>query len=451
MDKIRISLSNLQKGRDMPMIYNRQMETMPRKEIEALQLERLRHLVRYCYDNVKLYHDRFDAAGLDPDKFKTLSDLQYIPPTTKADLRDNYPFGLLAVPMKEIVRVHASSGTTGKPTVVAYTREDLDMWSEIMARIIAAAGVGQDDIAQVCFGYGLFTGALGLHYGLERLGCAVVPSSSGNSEKQVMLMHDFGTTTLIATPTYALYLGELAREMGYGPDDFKLRIGLFGSEGCTTEMRTKIEERLGLFATDNYGMSELIGPGVAGECELRCGLHFAEDHFIPEIVDPETLEARPDGEAGELLVTTLTKKGMPLLRYRTRDLTRITREPCACGRTTARMDKVMGRSDDMLKIKGVNVFPSQIESVLMPMTEISPHYMLYVRHEGYTDTLEVQVELVDGALLERYSDLEALTKKIRAKLKTVLGIDAKVTLVQPKTIERFAGKAKRVVDLRNQS
>ena len=435
----------------MPMIYNRQMETMPRKEIEALQLERLRHLVRYCYDNVKLYHDRFDEAGLDPDKFKTLSDLQYIPPTTKADLRDNYPFGLLAVPMKEIVRVHASSGTTGKPTVVAYTREDLDMWSEIMARIIAAAGVGPDDIAQVCFGYGLFTGALGLHYGLERLGCAVVPSSSGNSEKQVMLMHDFGTTTLIATPTYALYLGELAREMGYGPDDFKLRIGLFGSEGCTTEMRTKIEERLGLFATDNYGMSELIGPGVAGECELRCGLHFAEDHFIPEIVDPETLEARPDGEAGELLVTTLTKKGMPLLRYRTRDLTRITREPCACGRTTARMDKVMGRSDDMLKIKGVNVFPSQIESVLMPMTEISPHYMLYVRHEGYTDTLEVQVELVDGALLERYSDLEALTKKIRAKLKTVLGIDAKVTLVQPKTIERFAGKAKRVVDLRNQS
>ena len=451
MGKIRISLSNLQKGRDMPMIYNRQMETMPRKEIEALQLERLRHLVRYCYDNVKLYHDRFDAAGLDPDKFKTLSDLQYIPPTTKADLRDNYPFGLLAVPMKEIVRVHASSGTTGKPTVVAYTREDLDMWSEIMARIIAAAGVGPDDIAQVCFGYGLFTGALGLHYGLERLGCAVVPSSSGNSEKQVMLMHDFGTTTLIATPTYALYLGELAREMGYGPDDFKLRIGLFGSEGCTTEMRTKIEERLGLFATDNYGMSELIGPGVSGECELRCGLHFAEDHFIPEIVDPETLEARPDGEAGELLVTTLTKKGMPLLRYRTRDLTRITREPCACGRTTARMDKVMGRSDDMLKIKGVNVFPSQIESVLMPMTEISPHYMLYVRHEGYTDTLEVQVELVDGALLERYSDLEALTKKIRAKLKTVLGIDAKVTLVQPKTIERFAGKAKRVVDLRNQS
>ena len=435
----------------MPMIYNRQMETMPRKEIEALQLERLRHLVRYCYDNVKLYHDRFDAAGLDPDKFKTLSDLQYIPPTTKADLRDNYPFGLLAVPMKEIVRVHASSGTTGKPTVVAYTREDLDMWSEIMARIIAAAGVGPDDIAQVCFGYGLFTGALGLHYGLERLGCAVVPSSSGNSEKQVMLMHDFGTTTLIATPTYALYLGELAREIGYGPDDFKLRIGLFGSEGCTTEMRTKIEERLGLFATDNYGMSELIGPGVSGECELRCGLHFAEDHFIPEIVDPETLEARPDGEAGELLVTTLTKKGMPLLRYRTRDLTRITREPCACGRTTARMDKVMGRSDDMLKIKGVNVFPSQIESVLMPMTEISPHYMLYVRHEGYTDTLEVQVELVDGALLERYSDLEALTKKIRAKLKTVLGIDAKVTLVRPKTIERFAGKAKRVVDLRNQS
>lgn len=430
------------------MIYNREAETMPRKQIEALQLERMKHIVRYCYDNVKLYHDRFDAAGLDPDKFKALSDIKHIPPTTKDDLRDNYPFGLFAVPRNKVVRIHASSGTTGKPTVVGYTKNDLDMWSEIMARLIAAAGVNDGDIAQICFGYGLFTGALGLHYGLERLGAAVVPSSSGNSEKQIMLMKDFGTTTLIATPTYALYLGELAAELGYGPEDFKLRIGLFGSEGSTPEMRAKIEQKLGLFATDNYGMSELIGPGVSGECEFRDGLHINEDHFFTEVVDPDTLEEKAEGEVGELVITTLTKEALPLLRYRTRDLSRVTYAPCRCGRTTARMDKIMGRSDDMIKVKGVNVFPSQIESVLMPMGQISPHYMLYVRHEGYTDTLEVKVELIDGSLLERFSDLEKLQDTIHAKLRTVLGIDAKVTLVQPKTIERFQGKAKRVVDLR---
>ena len=265
------------------MIYNRHAETMPRRQLEALQLERLKHVVRYCYDNVRLYHDRFDAAGVDPDKFKTLSDIKYIPPTTKDDLRDHYPFGLFAVPRKQIVRIHASSGTTGKPTVVGYTKNDLDMWSEVMARLIAAVGVGDEDVAQICFGYGLFTGALGLHYGLERLGAAVVPSSSGNSEKQIMLMKDFGTTTLIATPTYALYLGELAAEMGYTPADFKLRVGLFGSEGSTPEMRAKIEEKLGLFATDNYGMSELIGPGVSGECEYRDGLHIMRITFLPRL------------------------------------------------------------------------------------------------------------------------------------------------------------------------
>ena len=433
------------------MIYNKKAETMPRQEIEELQLARLKKIIRYCYDNVAMYRKRFDENKLDPDKFRTLSDLQYIPPTTKDDMRDNYPFGLFAVPQKEIVRIHASSGTTGKPTVVGYTKKDLDTWSELMARIISAAGVTDEDIAQICFGYGLFTGALGLHYGLERIGASVVPSSSGNSEKQIMLMQDFGTTTLIATPTYAMYLGELAHELGYDLADFKLRIGLFGSEGCTTEMRSKIEERLGLFATDNYGMSELMGPGISGECELRCGLHIAEDHFLPEIVDPNTLEAKEEGEVGELIITTLTKEGIPLLRYRTRDLTRINKEPCECGRTLARMDKVMGRSDDMLKIKGVNVFPSQIESVLMPMEEISPHYMLYIRREGYNDNLEIEVELVDGSLLERYADLENLTKRIRAKLRSVLGLDAKVTLVQPKKIQRFAGKAQRVVDLRGES
>ncbi|MBP1737513.1 MAG: phenylacetate-CoA ligase [Oscillospiraceae bacterium] len=432
------------------MIYNREIETMPRKELEALQLARLKKLVRYCYENVKFYHDRFDAEKIDPDKFSVLSDIRYIPPTTKEDLRDHYPFGFFAVPQKDIVRIHASSGTTGKPTVVGYTRDDLNMWSEIVSRFISAAGVTDEDVAQICFGYGLFTGALGLHYGLERIGATIVPSSSGNSEKQIMLMKDFGTTTLIATPTYAMFLGELADELGYKPSDFKLRIGLFGSEGCTDEMRAKIEQRLGLFATDNYGMSELIGPGVSGECEHRCGLHIAEDHFLAEIVDPQTLEPCAEGETGELIVTTLTKQGMPLLRYRTRDLTRINNTPCICGRTTARMDKVKGRSDDMLKLRGVNVFPSQIESVLMLFAPISPHYMLYLRRENYHDSLEVQVELTDGSLLENYQNLQKLTRDIHSKLKTVLGIDAKVALVQPKTIERFTGKAKRVVDLRNQ-
>ncbi len=431
------------------MMFNPQVETMPRRELDALKLERLRHLVRYCYDNVPFYRNRFDGIGLSPDDIRTLGDIRRIPPTTKDDLRDNYPFGLFAVPSKKIVRLHASSGTTGKPTVVGYTRNDLDMWSEIMARIIAAAGVGEDDMAQVCFGYGLFTGALGLHYGLEKIGAAVVPASSGNSERQLMLMQDFETTVLIATPTYAMYLGELAAELGYKTSDFKLRVGLFGSEACSDALRSKIEERLGLFATDNYGMSELIGPGVSGECELRVGLHFAEDHFLPEIVDPVTLEPRDEGEVGELIVTTLTKEGMPLLRYRTRDLTKITCEPCRCGRTHARMEKVMGRSDDMLKIRGVNVFPSQIESVIMQIPQISPHYMLYIRREGYHDALEVQVELTDGSVLASFAELEELTASIRSKLRVVLGLDAKVKLVGPKALERFTGgKAKRIVDLR---
>lgn len=432
------------------MIYNQEAETMPRRELQALQLTRLQYIVRYCYENVPFYYQRLNAAKVTPSQIRSLDDLRRIPPTTKADLRDHYPFGLFAVPQSKIVRIHASSGTTGKPTVVGYTKNDLAMWSEVMARIIAAAGVSEQDIAQICFGYGLFTGALGLHYGLERIGASVVPSSSGNSEKQLMLMKDFGTTTLIATPTYAMYLGELAQELGYQSSDFKLRIGLFGSEGCTDELRSKIEQKLGLFATDNYGMSELIGPGVSGECEHRCGLHIAEDHFLPEIVSPETLEPLCEGETGELLVTTLTKEGMPLLRYRTRDLTRLNAEPCVCGRTSIRMDKVMGRSDDMLKIRGVNVFPSQIESVLMLFPQISPHYMLILRRQGYHDTLEVQVELVDGSLLTHFRDLEALTEQMRDQLRTVLGIDAKVTLVQPKTIERFAGgKAKRIQDLRD--
>ena len=431
------------------MFFQKEIETMNRKDLEALQLERLKRIVQYCYDNVPFYHQRLTEAKVTADKIRTLSDIQYIPPTTKADIRDTYPFGLFAKPLKDMVRIHASSGTTGKPTVVGYTRNDLDMWSDVVARLCVAAGATDEDIVQISFGYGLFTGALGLHYGLEKIGATVVPVSSGNTEKQVMLLNDFGVTALVSTPSYALYMSEVAREKGYDVDQFKLRLGLFGSEGCTPEMRSQVEKGFHLFATDNYGMSELIGPGVSGECEYRDGLHFAEDHFLPEVVDPNTLEHKQEGEIGELIVTTLTKEGIPLLRYRTKDLTRLNYSPCKCGRTHVRMDKVMGRSDDMLKIRGVNVFPSQIESVLVSMPQIGAHYQLIVRREGFSDTLEVKVELIDSSLLDKFEALENLQKKVAGNLRTVLGIQAKVTLCEPKSLERFQGKAQRIVDLRN--
>lgn len=421
---------------------------MPRTKMRELQLERLKCIVRYCYDNVPFYKKRFDENGIAPDCIKSLEDIKRIPPTTKADLRDNYPFGMFAVPRKKIVRLHASSGTTGKPTVVGYTKNDLDIWAENMARLVYGVGANEDSIVQICFGYGLFTGALGLHYGLEKVGASVVPSSSGNSEKQLMLMRDFGTNTLVATPSYALYLSELAKELEFPMSDYHLKLGLLGSEGCTVEMRDQIERNWGMFVTDNYGLSEIGGPGMSGECEHRCGLHINEDSFLCEIVDPETLEQKEEGDSGELLVTTLTKEGMPLLRYRTKDITRINYEPCKCGRTLARMDKTTGRTDDMIKIRGVNVFPSQVESALLGIDKIGPHYMLIVRREGFHDTLEVQVEMTDSSVLEKFSELEALHNTIKHKIKTVLGIDIKVTLVAPKTLERFQGKAKHVTDLR---
>lgn len=432
------------------MFFQKEFETMSRKQIEEIQLERLKYTVNYCYTHVPFYKKKMDAAGVSPDQIKTLDDIRRIPPTTKADLRDNYPFGLFAVPMKDIVRIHASSGTTGKPTVVGYTKHDLDMWSDCMARLCAAAGATAEDIVQISFGYGMFTGALGLHYGLEKLGCAVVPNSSDNTEKALMYMRDFKTTALVATPSYALYMAETAKSLDYPMSDYHLRLGLFGSEGCTPEMRTQIENGWGLFATDNYGMSELMGPGVSGECTERCGLHINEDYFLAEIVDPNTLEVLGEGETGEVLITTLTKEGIPLLRYRTRDISRIVYEPCKCGRTFARMDKIKGRSDDMLKIRGVNVFPSQIESVLVGMDKVSPHYQLIVRREGFTDTLEIQVELSDTSLLESFGKIQELQNKIKHNIHTVLGIQCKVSIVEPNTIERFVGKAKRVVDLRNQ-
>ena len=410
------------------MFFQKDAETMPRAKIREIQLERLRYTVRYCYENVPFYKKKLDDAGVAPDSIKTLDDIRRIPPTTKADLRDNYPFGMFAVPMKKIVRIHASSGTTGKPTVVGYTAHDLDMWSDCMARLCAAAGATADDIVQISFGYGMFTGALGLHYGLEKLGCAVVPNSSGNTEKALMYMRDFKTTALVATPSYALYMAETAKKLEYPMSDYHLRLGLFGSEGCTPEMRTQIETAWGLFATDNYGMSELMGPGVSGECEERCGLHINEDYFLAEIVDPNTLEVLDEGETGEVLITTLTKEGIPLLRYRTRDISRITYEPCKCGRTFARMDKIKGRSDDMLKIRGVNVFPSQIESVLVGMQGVSPHYQLIVRREGFADTLEIRVELSDISLLESYGKIEELQNRIRHNMHTVLGSSARSVL-----------------------
>lgn len=432
--------------------FQKDIETMPRKELEALQLERLKNIVAYCYNNTKFYHDKLDKAGVgDGSKIKQLSDIEYIPFTEKSEFRDNYPFGMVAVPHKDIVRVHASSGTTGKPTVGVYTKQDIDIWSDCVARVCAAGGVTDEDIIQISFGYGLFTGALGLHYGLEKLGAMVIPMSSGNTEKQLMMMRDLGVTGLVATPSYALYLSEAVKEGEYPLDAYKLKLGILGSEPCTPEMRETIEKNLGVYVSDNYGMTELGGPGVSGDCFERDGMHFAEDHFLPEIVDPDTGKRLGSGETGELIVTTLTKQGMPVLRYRTRDITTLDYEPCKCGRTHVRMSKTKGRTDDMLIIKGVNVFPTQIESVLINIDKIGPHYQLVVRREDkFKDTLEIKVELLDASVLENYGELEKLIRLIQERIKSVLGLQAKITLVPPKTLERFQGKAKRILDLRNE-
>lgn len=429
------------------MIWNPQMETIDRQSLEKLQLERLQNTVKWVYERVPMYRQRLDERTIRPQDIQSLRDIARLPFTVKDDLRDHYPYGLFAVPMRDVVRIHASSGTTGRPTVVGYTREDLDMWSEAMARLIVMAGGCADDIVQISFGYGLFTGALGLHQGWEKVGASVVPISSGNTERQINLMRDFGVTALVATPSYAMYMCEVAEKMN-ALKDLKLRIGVFGAEGSTEEMRAQLEKRWGIIATENYGLSEIVGPGVAGECTCKCGMHINEDLFYCEIVDPETGEPLPDGELGELVITPLKKQALPLLRYRTHDMTRIFREPCACGRTTARMQKIAGRSDDMLIIRGVNVFPSQIESVLLKVEGIGPNYEIIVTRENYMDRLEVRCELTDARLLDAYAELEALTKKIRERLRVVLQIDAKVTLVSPNTLKRFEGKARRVTDLR---
>ena len=429
------------------MIFQPEIETMGREEMRALQLQRLQQTVRYVYERVPLYRERLDALKVRPEDIRSLDDVRRLPFTTKEDFRANYPYGLFAVPMKDIVRIHASSGTTGQPTVVGYTEQDIDMWATCVARLGAAGGATREDIAQISFGYGLFTGALGLHFGLAKLGAAVVPISSGNTERQIQLMADFGSTVLVATPSYALYMAEVAERMGM-MDKIQLRVGLFGAEGSTEEMRAELERRWGIVATENYGMSELIGPGVSGDCTEKCGMHINEDYFYCEVVDPATGEPVPEGEWGELVVTPLMKQALPLLRYRTHDITRLLPGPCKCGRTTTRMQKIAGRTDDMLIIRGVNVFPSQIEGVLIGMEGIGPHYEIVVTKKGYMDQIEVKVELVDAALLNSYGELEALTRRIHDRLKVVLQIDAKVTLVSPNTLKRFEGKAKRVTDLR---
>ena len=431
------------------MIWSKE-ETLSRKEIESLQLARLQETVHRVYEKVPAYAKKMDEVGIKPQDIQSLADLAKLPFITKQDMRDNYPFGLFAVDKDELVRIHASSGTTGKPTVVGYTQNDLDTWTECVSRIACMGGASSHDIAQICFGYGMFTGALGLHYGLENIGAAIVPSSTGNSQKQLMYMQDFETSLLVATPSYALRLAEVAREMGIDPEkDLKVKIALVGSELLTDAMREEMHKYWGkdLLITSNYGMSELMGPGVSGECTEHCGMHINEDYFIPEIIDPKTGEVLPVGEQGELVITCIKKDALPLIRYRTKDITRLFYEPCKCGRTFCRMENLSGRSDDMLKIRGVNVFPSQIEEVILSVEELGPHYEIILEREGYLDKLTVKVELAHST--DSFSVLEKITAEVKNKLKIILGLDAKVKLESPNTLQRFEGKAKRVKDLRN--
>ncbi len=421
---------------------------MDHDELRKVQSDRLIETVERVYFNVPYYRHKMQEAGLGPESIRTIDDLGRLPYTTKQDLRDNYPFGLFAVPMSEIVRIHASSGTTGKATVVGYTRNDISTWSEVMARTLTSAGANRNDFIQIAYGYGLFTGGLGLHYGGEKIGASVIPISGGNTMRQIQIMHDFGSTLLACTPSYALYLAEAIQESGISREEFKLRAGVFGAEPWTENMRREIEDKLKIKAIDIYGLSEVIGPGVASECILQDGLHINEDHFYPEIIDPDTLQVLPEGSVGELVFTTLTKEGLPLIRYRTRDLTRLTREKCKCGRTNVRMEKCLGRSDDMLIIRGVNLFPSQVESVLLEMSEIKPHYLLIVDRVNNLDTLELKVEVDEEFFLDKISQLETLRKKIQDNLESSLGLGIKVTLVEPKMIERSEGKSQRVIDKR---
>ncbi len=430
------------------MIWNETMECAPRDKMRRLQGERLHETVQRVYHNTPFYRRKMQEMGITPDDIRSVDDIVKLPFTTKQDLRDNYPYGLFAVPMSEIIRLHASSGTTGIPTVVGYTRKDLGVWSEMIARCLTAYGATHHDIFHVAYGYGLFTGGLGLHYGVENLGGTVIPMSSGNTAKQIQLMHDFGPTAVACTPSYALYLAEAIAASGIPRQEFNLRIGIFGAEPWTENMRKQIEASLGVKAYNIYGLSEIMGPGVSHECQCQCGSHIIEDHFFPEIVDPETLQQLEAGKQGELVFTTLTKEGLPLLRYRTKDLCSLDPTPCECGRTSARMSRIVGRSDDMLIIRGVNVFPSQVESVILEMDEFEPHYMLVVDRINNLDTLQVLIEVKEGFYSDEINCMIELRNKIAHRLHNVLGIGADVKLVEPRTLQRSEGKAKRVQDNR---
>jgi phenylacetate-CoA ligase len=431
------------------MFFNEEFETLPRPALEALQLKRLQTVLERVYANVPYYKASFDRAGIKPADVKNLDDLQRLPFTTKQDMRDSYPYGLFAAPMEEIVRIHASSGTTGKPTVVGYTRKDIEIWSELMARSFVSAGAHKGDIIHTAYGYGLFTGGLGAHYGAERLGASVIPISGGNTKRQIMIMQDFGSTVLTCTPSYSLFMAEEARTEGIDIKNLKLRVGIFGAEPWSEAMRGEIETKLNLDAIDIYGLSEIMGPGVAIECiEAKQGLHIWEDHFIPEIINPETCQRVAEGERGELVITTITKQGIPLIRYRTRDITSITYEPCICGRSHARITRMSGRSDDMLIIRGVNVFPSQIEAILVGIEGVEPHYLLVVDRSGNLDTLEVQVEVDEQLFSDEIKVLQKLARRIEKEIKDMLGVTCSAKLVEPKTIPRSEGKARRVIDNR---
>ncbi len=430
------------------MYWEPEKECMSRNDLEQLQLERLQSTLHRVGTHVPFYRKKFEEFKIKYDDFKSLDDLRRLPFTVKQDLRDNYPYGLFAVPQRDIVRIHSSSGTTGLATVVGYSRNDLTNWSDLVARVLTGAGVTKDDVIQIAFGYGLFTGGFGLHYGAERLGASVIPISAGNTKRQIQIMKDFKTTALVCTPSYALIIADTMMEMGINPNGLSLRVGLFGAEPWSEAMRHEINEKLGIRATDNYGLSEVMGPGVAGECEECNGLHISEDHFLLEVIDPDTLEPLPPGEVGELVVTTLTKEAFPMIRYRTRDLTRLIPDPCPCGRTFARMQRVMGRTDDMLIIKGVNVFPIQIEKVLFEIEGTAPHYQIIVERENHNDKVTVLVEVNESLFFDQMKMQRQMVDHIKAKLSSELGIGVGVKLVEEKTLERSLGKAQRVIDKR---
>ncbi|MGA1845788.1 phenylacetate--CoA ligase family protein [Deferribacter abyssi] len=425
-------------------------ETISLSELKQLQLERLQSTLNRVYNNVEFYNKVFNKYNITPDDIKSLEDIKKLPFTTKQDLRDNYPYGMFAVPLKDIVRIHSSSGTTGKPTVVGYTKRDLETWKNLVARIMVAGGVSKEDIVHIAFTYGLFTGGFGLHYGAEHIGASVIPVSSGNTRRQIMIMQDYRSTVLICTPSYALHIAETLESMEISKNDLHLKYGLLGSEPWGEKIRNEIEAKLGIIATDNYGLSEIIGPGVSGECLYKNGLHINEDHFYVEVIDPDTGEVLPEGEKGELVITTLTKEAMPLIRYRTRDITRIYRDNCKCGRTFIKMEKPSGRTDDMIIVNGVNIFPSQVEEALKEIEHTTPHFMIYVKKKGALDMMEIHLEVSENLFFDEMKRQKEILDQITDRLFNYLGIKPKVKLVEPKSLERFEGKAKRVVDERHQ-